>query len=261
MRLSKTDPLLRRCSRIPPRLIAFVILTLAGFQLAGCLLSGAAQGEREQESLALEHGRLMLRLEKAGVKSRRVLEAMRAVPRHHFVPDEYAGLGYLDRPIPLSGGVDLQKPSLLAKMLERLDPPSDGKALQVSTGTGYQAALLSKMVRHVYSVELLPSLGRDSTERLSRLGYGNVVVKCGDPLAGWEEHAPYDRIFVTFPVQKIPQALVNQLRENGRIVFCRGNELSEKAIVTVSKKDGEIVTSESLPQNEEPAGKEEKDGR
>jgi len=258
MRLSReTESLLIESPGKQSRHIILVMLTAAGFLFAGCLLPSKDPGEREQESFALEHGKLILRLENAGIKSRSVLEALRAVSRHHFVPEKYAGLGYLDRSIPVTPGVELPKPSVLAKMMESLDPGSDNKALQVGTGTGYQAALLSKAVSRVYSVELLPSMSRDSAERLKRLGYGNVDVKCGDPLAGWQEQAPYDRILVTIPVAQLPQALVNQLRENGRIVYCRGNRLSAETIVTVFKKDGEIITSDSSSQNKE-GGKNEK---
>jgi protein-L-isoaspartate(D-aspartate) O-methyltransferase len=202
--------------------------------LAGCSYFAPGAARPDVPDYAVAHGKMMLRIEEAGVKDPLVLQAVRAVPRHKFVPKELRDVAYLPRAVP-------PDPVVFAKMAELLGLKGGEKVLQVGTGSGYQAAVLSRIAGQVYSVEIMPYLASGAAQRLERLGYSNVTVRCADPAAGWEEHAPFDAIMVTHPVTKIPQALVSQLKEDGRMaVAIGGMRTAENGLWTVSKKDGGV---------------------
>ena len=158
--------------------------------------------------------RLMVKEQIAGrdVRSERVLAAMLAVPRHEFVPSEIRDEAYEDRPLPIGHGQTISQPYIVAFMTEHLDPKPNHRVLEIGTGSGYQAAVLSHLVAEVYSIEIVVPLAVRAKADLSRLGYRNVHVKAGDGYAGWPEHAPFDAIIVTCAPDHVPEPLVRQLK-------------------------------------------------
>ena len=153
-----------------------------------------------------------------GVKDARVLDAMRAVPRHEFVPLSARGDAHADSPLPIGYGQTISQPYIVALMTELARPAPADRALEVGTGSGYQAAVLSRLVAKVFSVELVDPLAQSAAATLRRLGYGNVTVRSGDGYLGWPEEAPFDIILVTAAPETVPPALVAQLRPGGRLV-------------------------------------------
>ena len=155
-----------------------------------------------------------------GIQDERVLEAMRTVPRHEFVPVEYLDQAYDDHPLPLGYGQTISQPYIVAWMTELLDLQPGEKVLEIGTGSGYQAAVLSALGDvEVYSIEIVPELAESAAERLANLGYSSVKVKQADGYYGWSEYAPFDAIIVTAAPDHLPSPLVSQLVEGGRIVI------------------------------------------
>jgi protein-L-isoaspartate(D-aspartate) O-methyltransferase len=149
----------------------------------------------------------------------RILRAIGEVPRHLFVPSSQRPFAYSDEALPIGEDQTISQPSLVALMTHLLRPKEGDVMLEVGTGSGYQAALLSKLVRHVYTIEIVEPLARQSARRLSDLGYTNLTVRHGDGYAGWPEHAPFDGIIVTAGAPHVPKPLVDQLKPGGRIVI------------------------------------------
>lgn len=183
-----------------------------------------------------------------GVSDERVIKAMNDVPRHLFVKESLRDLAYADGPLPIGYNQTISQPYIVAYMTEILQPDTHHIVLEVGTGSGYQAAILSKLVNHVYSIEIIPELGKEATSRLDKLGYDNVTVKIGDGYNGWEEHAPFDRIIVTAAPEQIPKKLVDQLKSGGLMVLPVG-KTSFGQDMRVVKKDrtGQVTTQETIP--------------
>lgn len=173
-----------------------------------------------------------------GVNDSRVLEAMAQVPRHLFVKENLRFQAYEDRPLPLGDGQTISQPYVVALMSELLELKGNEKALEVGTGSGYQAAVLSHLVREVYTIEISPSLAERARETLSGLGYSNVQVKTGDGFFGWAERGPFDAIVVTASAIKVPEPLWNQLREGGRMVMPMGDTSKTQRLVRIRKLEG-----------------------
>lgn len=178
-----------------------------------------------------------------GVKDQAVLRAMRKVPRHLFVPEEYKSGAYDDNPLPIGYGQTISQPYIVAYMTEVLKPDPSKTALEVGTGSGYQAAILAEIVKHVYSIEIVPELAKESAARLKELGYKNITVKYGDGYKGWQEYSPFDIIIVTAAPEQIPKPLIDQLAENGRLVIPIGAPQSIQELILLVKKNGEIEKS------------------
>jgi protein-L-isoaspartate(D-aspartate) O-methyltransferase len=178
-----------------------------------------------------------------GVSDASVLSAMRKVPRHLFVPKEYEREAYDDNPLPIGYGQTISQPYIVAFMTEAVEPAKTKKALEVGTGSGYQAAILAEIVSHVYSIEIVPELAHESYERLKKLGYKNITVKYGDGYKGWTEHSPFDIIIVTAAAEQIPAPLIDQLAENGRLVIPVGAPMAIQELILLEKKNGRIVKS------------------
>ena len=181
-----------------------------------------------------------------GVKNARVLEAMRITPRHEFVPADQKRLAYLDMALPIGEGQTISPPFVVAYMTEQLDPQATDKVLEIGTGSGYQAAVLSPLVKDVYTIEIVESLGNKAAAALRKLKYDNVHAKVGDGYLGWPEHAPFDKIIVTCSPEKIPQPLIDQLKEGGRIVIPLG-ERYQQSLYLYRKQNGELVAEALLP--------------
>jgi protein-L-isoaspartate(D-aspartate) O-methyltransferase len=163
----------------------------------------------------------------AGVKDARVCDARRATPRHEFVPASLRRYAYLDIGMPIGEGQTISSPFIVAYMTEQLQPQPTDKVLEIGTGSGYQAAVLSGLVAEVYSIEIVESLGQRAAKTLQRLGYDNVKTKIGDGYQGWAEHAPFDKIIVTCSPENVPKPLVAQLREGGRLVVPLGQRYQQ----------------------------------
>jgi protein-L-isoaspartate(D-aspartate) O-methyltransferase len=186
-------------------------------------------------------------IEARGVRSPAVLQAMRAVPRHEFVPEAQRARAYQDSPLPIGEGQTISQPYIVALMTELAAPRKGARVLEIGTGSGYQAAVLAELAARVYSVEVVEDLAWTAAERLRRLGYESVEVRHGDGAEGWPEHAPYDRIVVTAAAPRLPPALLEQVRPGGRIVAPIGLPL-ELQILTVFTRTAEgIEESPVLP--------------
>ncbi len=178
-------------------------------------------------------------IERRGIENVRVLQALRDVKRHLFVPPEEISEAYEDHPLPIGHGQTISQPYIVALMTESIDPKHSDRVLEIGTGSGYQAAVLSRLVKEVYSIEIVESLGREAQKRLKDLGYDNVTVRIGDGYKGWPEKAPFDAIVVTAAPPEIPQALIDQLAEGGRMVVPVGTAFQE--LLLIEKKKGEIT--------------------
>lgn len=178
-----------------------------------------------------------------GVTDLAVLKAMRKVPRHLFVPDDYTREAYDDNPLPIGYGQTISQPYIVAYMTEIVRPSIRKNALEIGTGSGYQAAVLAETVKHVYTIEIVPELAKISSDRLKSLGYKNITVKYGDGYLGWPEHSPFDIIIITAAVEQIPQPLIDQLAENGRLVVPVGAPYAVQELMLIEKKNGKIQKS------------------
>ncbi len=178
-----------------------------------------------------------------GVRDQAVLSAMRKVPRHMFVPRDNLGEAYDDNPLPIGYGQTISQPYIVAYMTEIVQPTIRKNALEIGTGSGYQAAVLAEIVRHVYTIEIVPELAEISAARLKELGYRNVTVKHGDGYLGWSEHSPFDIVIITAAVEQIPQPLIDQLADNGRLVVPVGAPYAVQELILIEKKNGKIQKS------------------
>jgi protein-L-isoaspartate(D-aspartate) O-methyltransferase len=176
-----------------------------------------------------------------------VEQALRTVPRHRFVPPDFARDAYANRPLPIGMGQTISQPFIVALMTELAQPRPESRVLEVGTGSGYQAAMLSPCVAKVYSIEIVKPLGERARELLSALGYGNVEVRIGDGYKGWPEAAPFDAIVVTAAPDHVPQPLVDQLAPGGRMVIPVGSRHGVQELLVITKDaDGKAVTRKTL---------------
>jgi protein-L-isoaspartate(D-aspartate) O-methyltransferase len=183
-----------------------------------------------------------------GVKNKKVLDAMNSVPRHLFVPVGYRQGSYFDQPLPIGLGQTISQPYIVALMTEMLDVDNDDIVLEIGTGSGYQAAVLSTIVKELYTVEIIEELGLQAAELLKSLGYDNVKVKISDGGLGWPEKAPFDAIIVTAAAPKIPDPLIKQLKPGGRMVIPVDNNFYSQDLLIVEKDEaGNIETRKTIP--------------
>jgi len=165
----------------------------------------------------------------------RVMEAVRKVPREDFVPDNIRGSAFRDGALPVDHGQTISQPYIVALMTDLLELSEDSIVLEIGTGTGYQAAILSQLTRQVYSIERIPELARAAQQRLGEMGYENVETRCSDGYLGWPEKAPFDAIVVTAAAPEIPPALLEQLKPGGRMVIPIGLPYSHQELILVTK--------------------------
>ncbi|HUE70733.1 MAG TPA: protein-L-isoaspartate(D-aspartate) O-methyltransferase [Pirellulaceae bacterium] len=185
-------------------------------------------------------------LVRSGIKDERVLKAMQDTPRHEFVTPGLRTKAYLDMALPIGEQQTISSPFIVAYMTQSLDPQPTDKVLEIGTGSGFQAAVLSPLVKDVYSIEIVEPLGKRAATVLTRLGYKNVHTKIGDGYLGWPEHAPFDKIIVTCSPEKVPQPLVEQLAEGGLMVVPVGERYSQ-TLYLLRKKDGKLQSEALLP--------------
>jgi len=226
-------------------LLYIVLLLVAGLAVAG------DEYHTEREALIREIERDVLATGRHLGRERldpRVLEALRSVPRHRFVAKDYLDDAYDNRPLPIGHGQTISQPYIVAIMTELLEPRPGQRMLELGTGSGYQAAVLSRLVERVYSMEIIPELGQQAAARLKRLGYDNVEVRVADGYHGWPEQGPFDGIIVTAAGDHVPPPLVEQLKPGGRMVIPVGSWYFTQQLLLIEKgADGTLETREILP--------------
>ncbi|MBU1905648.1 MAG: protein-L-isoaspartate(D-aspartate) O-methyltransferase [Candidatus Omnitrophica bacterium] len=195
--------------------------------------------KRQRERMAGEQ------IEARGVKDKRVVEVMRSIERDKFVPSKIRHLAYEDRPLPIGSGQTISQPYIVALMTELLELKGNEKVLEIGTGSGYQAAILGELAKEVYTIEILPELASRAEALLRDLGYKNISVKQGDGYLGWPDFAPFDAIIVTAAPPEIPQALIEQLAEGGRMVVPVGTLFQELKLLI--KSQGKLIEKNILP--------------
>jgi protein-L-isoaspartate(D-aspartate) O-methyltransferase len=184
-------------------------------------------------------------IEDRGVHDARILAALRKVPRHLFVPSEERAQAYNDYPLAIGYGQTISQPYIVAYMTEALELKPHDRVLEIGTGSGYQAAILAELVAEVYSIEIVAPLAKEAEARLRRLGYSNVQVRAGDGYRGWPEAAPFDAIIITAAPRNVPQPLLDQLREGGRMVLPLG--AWDQELVRLRRSGGGILRESLLP--------------
>ncbi len=213
-------------------LTAIVLLGILG------IVASAGSGE---DMFAQKRRRMVEQdIRARGVRSSTVLNAMMTVPRHLFVDEQVRSEAYADHPLPIGEGQTISQPYVVALMTEALDLQPDDRVLEIGTGSGYQAAVLSGIVKEVYTIEIRKTLAGRAESTLRSLGYRNVKVKHADGYLGWQEHAPFDAIMITAAANHIPPPLIRQLREGGRLILPLGSTVYWQTLTLATKKKGEL---------------------
>src|SRR5579871_5256625 len=205
-------------------------------------LAGCEQPLAEEREFMVKE-----QIEQRGIRNPRVLRAMRSTPRHLFVPESFQPWAYSDRALPIEHGQTISQPYIVALMTELLDPHGSDRVLEIGTGSGYQTAILSRLVRHVYTVEIVPELAKSAAERLASMGYRNISVRQGDGYKGWPERAPFEGIVLTAAPVEIPQTLLEQLAPGGRLVAPVGATSSTQELVLVEKSIRGVIRRSVTP--------------
>jgi protein-L-isoaspartate(D-aspartate) O-methyltransferase len=232
---------------------------VAGVIGLGVAALACAGSDQERDDMTEKRERMVTeQIEQRGVTDARVLGALRAVKRHLFVPEAEREDAYEDHPLAIGHGQTISQPYIVALMTDAAQPKPTDRVLEIGTGSGYQAAVLSLLAKDVYTVEIVEPLGLAARQRLEELGYANVHVRIGDGYQGWPEHAPFDAIVVTAAPPEIPPALVQQLAEGGRLVVPVGTSYQE--LLLLEKKNGKtskrvITTVRFVPMVKEKKGK------
>jgi protein-L-isoaspartate(D-aspartate) O-methyltransferase len=234
-----------------PKYLQLTMMAVFAWIFSGAKCHSAPETTLEPQQIDFGQARKRMvdeQIRARGIQNRRVLEAMGTVPRHEFVAEEYRNRAYGDFPLPTSSGQTISQPYIVALMTELIDPRPEQRVLEVGTGSGYQAAILSGLVREVYTIELLPELAGTARERLARLGFKNVHVREGDGYQGWVEHAPFDAILVTAGAAQIPKPLVEQLKPGGRMVIPVDNAGGDQTLQVLEKGvDGRVNVRDLIP--------------
>jgi len=222
-----------------PKVALFVLVT------AGFLVAAAS----DDDPYTQDRRKMVRRqIEARGIKDQRVLGALLHVPRHRFVPADRLQLAYQDSPLPIGYGQTISQPYIVARMTELLEPKAEHRVLEVGTGSGYQAAVLSELVKEVYTIEIIQPLAESAQKRLADLGYQNITTKIGDGYFGWPEQAPFDGIIVTAAATDIPPPLLEQLKPAGRMVIPVGSPDQIQLLKLVTKNpDGPPTVSTLEP--------------
>jgi len=214
----------------------------AAITTTGCGQQNAAPGD-----FAAQRQRMVeQQLKPRGIKEERVLAAMAKVPREEFIPVDVRAGAYEDGPLPIGYDQTISQPYVVAFMTEQLRPKQTDRVLEIGSGSGYQAAILAELVADVYTVEIVEPLAKTAEATLQRLGHQNVHVKAGDGYKGWPEEAPFDAIIVTCAPEKVPQTLVDQLKDGGRMVIPVGERFAQQ-LYLLEKKNGQLKESATLP--------------
>jgi len=218
-----------------------VIASVIGEKMLWCatgvslFLAFSCNGESGMTADSLENARQLMverQIIRRGVSDKVVIEAMMKVERHRFVPIESRKLAYTDQPLPIGYGQTISQPYIVALMTELLSPDPHDTVLEIGTGSGYQASVLSAIVSHVYTIEIVEPLAREASSRIRELGIENITVRPGDGYKGWPEHAPFDAVIVTAAPPKVPTPLLEQLAVSGKMVVPVGDAFQELQVIT-----------------------------
>ena len=227
--------------------IVITLVILLNFNKGTALAMGGVDKVVDEDVFARQRKRMVEeQIAYRGVKDKEVLEAMEMVPRHLFIPEENRSYSYYDQPVPIGFGQTISQPYIVAFMTELLRVGKDDVVLEVGAGSGYQAAILARLVKQVYTMEIIEELGKEAFMRLKALGYDNVEVKIGDGYKGWPEHAPYDAIIVTAAAAQIPQPLIDQLKPGGRMVIPVGGVYEVQDLMLITKDASSKVIKKSI---------------
>jgi len=188
-----------------------------------------------------------IQIEARGVKDKRVLQAMEKVPRHLFVLDEYKIEAYCDYPLPIGEGQTISQPYIVVRMTELSQLKGNEKVLEIGTGSGYQAAVLSLLAKEIYTIEIIEPLAKSAQTKLIELGYDNVHVRFGDGYLGWTEAQPFDVILITCAPNSLPDSLIKQLKDGGKIVVPIGEEYETQILTVFEKKNNKLIKTEYEP--------------
>ena len=221
------------------------------FLLMFCICCGSEQKNAAEKNAAvpklqtqwwvIEADRMVTnQIERRGVRDSKVLRTMRDIPRHLFVPGYLKNSAYSDRPLPIGEGQTISQPYIVALMTELLQLEGGETILEIGTGSGYQAAVLSPLVKAVFTIEIVKPLANSARKLIEKLSYENVIVKWGDGYKGWVKHAPYDRVIVTAAPDRVPQALIDQMKISGLLVIPVGTYYQELKVITkISEQETE----------------------
>lgn len=225
------------------------IFALLVFLSSGLLMADDYALPRKQMLAEIEEGlRTTSRYIDKKSFDMQVMQAMDTVPRHEFVPEGLRVKAYDDRPLPIGHGQTISQPYIVALMTDLLQAQPEHRVLEIGTGSGYQAAVLSQLVKQVYSIEIIEPLGHSTTQLLDRLGYKNIETRIADGYDGWPQQAPFDSIIVTAAISHIPPPLVQQLKKGGRMIIPVGSRFQTQYLTLVEKdKQGAISTRQILP--------------
>jgi len=230
--------------------ILFALSALLWLESTSLVLAG------EQNFAVARQHMVEIQIKGRRITDARVTEVMSSVPRHEFVPEDYRGHAYEDHPLPIGYGQTISQPYIVAFMTEQLRPRPTDRVLEIGTGSGYQAAVLSKLVAEVYTIEIVKPLAQRAEMDLRRLNYSNVKVKAGDGYKGWPEHAPFDAIIVTAAPDHVPQPLIDQLKEGGRMsIPVGGREMQQ--LYLLEKHAGKLTQRAVLSVNFVPLTREQ----
>jgi protein-L-isoaspartate(D-aspartate) O-methyltransferase len=218
---------------------SFSIWLLSVILVAFSITLKAQENDKKDPFIRVRQRMVRNQISARGIHDQKVLKAMLQVPRHKFVPSAYKRMAYDDRPLPIGHGQTISQPYIVALMTEALKLKPDAKVLEIGTGSGYQAAILSLLCKEVYSIEILSPLANNARKTLQKLGYDNVKIKTGDGYQGWPEHSPFDAIIVTCAPEAIPKKLKEQLAEGGRMIIPVGGSLTQE-LVLIRKKNGKL---------------------
>jgi protein-L-isoaspartate(D-aspartate) O-methyltransferase len=212
----------------------------------GC--NGVKEKKEENQNDRFEqmrHKMVEYQIKARGIQDARVLEVLRRIPRHLFVPESLTDQAYNDEPLPIGSGQTISQPYIVAYMTEQLQLEGTERVLEIGTGSGYQAAVLAELAQRVYSIEILPELSHQAQKVLNTMGYDNIEFKIGNGYFGWPDEAPFDAIIVTAAPEKIPQTLIDQLKIGGRMIIPVGDFFQN--LYLVEKKEGGIKKENKLP--------------
>lgn len=225
-------------TQIEKKIIFLIILTFTAFPL----FSDKTEKNYEKQRKSMVKSQIKYR----GIKDEAILNAMRTVPRHLFVPKSQRSKPYYDRPLPIGFGQTISQPYIVALMTELLCLTDSSKVLEIGTGSGYQAAVLAEITDEVYTIEIVGKLHKISNETLKNTGYSKVKTKSGDGYFGWEEHAPYDAIIVTCAAEFVPPPLIKQLNIGGKMCIPVGPPFQVQNLVLITKKSEEDIKTEII---------------
>ena len=219
-------------------LLSFFILTVLTAQLMAQTLVDSPKDQKTREKM------VSFQIRSRGVSDKKVLNAMSQVPRHRFVPEELVSQAYADHPLPIGQGQTISQPYIVALMTEKLKLTGGERILEIGTGSGYQAAILAKVAKEVYTIEIKEQLYKKSNNLLRSLGFSKINTRHGDGYFGWPEAAPFDCIMITASIDHIPPPLLKQLKNGGRLVLPLGNPFSYQYLSLVTKHDEQYTVKQ-----------------